>query len=179
MDHLAPGNVAIPFDCGVRFAAFQSFFGEESCVNPAVDHPRATAAGDLADLIAAQGVAGVDTDAHDVSRLNAFGVDLFKRLVDEDGISGHLRRFGRKHKQPSWCDDRGSKGIVAGIYKTYTYRSPTSPGVSSADSGKVVAKIQYSSREENPRNLLPTSASSSSPVTRLPPDYWDSHTPRR
>lgn len=52
-----------------------------------VDDPGSAFAGDAADFVAAEGVAGVNADADDVADLNGFGDDLFDGLVDEDGIS--------------------------------------------------------------------------------------------
>jgi hypothetical protein len=86
-DDLAPGDVAIAFDNSVRLAAFEGFFREEGGVDAAVDDPGSAFAGDAADFVAAEGVAGVDADANDVAGLDRFGEDLFDGLVDEDGIS--------------------------------------------------------------------------------------------
>jgi hypothetical protein len=56
-------------------------------VDATVDDPGSAFAGDAADFVAAEGVAGVDADANDVAGLDGFGEDLFDGLVDEDGIS--------------------------------------------------------------------------------------------
>jgi hypothetical protein len=71
----------------------------------------------------------VDTDAHNIARLNALWHNLFQRLIDENRISRHARRRGRKHKQPSRSDDRGSKRIVAGIDEMNAHWGPTFPGI--------------------------------------------------
>ena len=86
-DDFAPGDVAVAFDYGVGVALFKSFFGEEGGVNAAIDDPSSTFAGDAADFVAAESVAGVDADADDVAGLNGFWEDLLDGLVDEDGIS--------------------------------------------------------------------------------------------
>jgi hypothetical protein len=57
-------------------------------VDAAVDDPGAALAGHAADLVAAQGVAGVDADADDVAGLDAFGDDLLEGFVDQDGVAG-------------------------------------------------------------------------------------------
>ena len=83
----APGDIAVAFDYSVSVAALKGFFGVEGGVDAAVDDPGSALAGDAADFVAAQGVAGVDADADNVAGLDGFGGDLFERLVDEDGIS--------------------------------------------------------------------------------------------
>ena len=58
-----------PFTTAVRLAALEGLLGKQRGVNPAVDDPCAALARHPAHFIAAQGVAGVDADAHDVARL--------------------------------------------------------------------------------------------------------------
>ncbi len=97
-DGLRPGDVAVAFDDGVGLAALEGFFGKERGVDAAVDDPGSALAGHAADLVAAQGVAGVDADADDVAGLDGVGDDLLERLVDEDGVaqqSAAWRRRGR------------------------------------------------------------------------------------
>src|ERR1700733_5477266 len=112
------------------FASFKGFFGEERGVNAAVDDPCSAGAGHAADLVAAQCVAGVDADADDVAGLDGFGDDLFEGLIDEDGVAGDFRCGRGEHEKPSRGDDRGAKGIVRGVYETYTHWGPTFPGTS-------------------------------------------------
>ena len=52
-----------------------------------VDNPGSAFAGDAADFVAAESVAGVNADADDIAGLDGFGEDLLDGLVDEDGIS--------------------------------------------------------------------------------------------
>jgi hypothetical protein len=68
-------------------AAFEGFFREEGGVDAAVDDPSSTFAGDAADFVAAERVAGVYADADDVAGLDGFGEDLLEGFVDEDGIA--------------------------------------------------------------------------------------------
>jgi hypothetical protein len=56
-------------------------------VDAAVDDPGSAFAGDAADFVAAEGVAGVDADADDVAGLDGFRDDLLEGFVDEDRIS--------------------------------------------------------------------------------------------
>jgi hypothetical protein len=71
----------------VGVAVLECLFGEKCGVDSTVDDPGSAFAGDAADFVAAEGVAGVNADADDVADLNGFGDDLFDGLVDEDGIS--------------------------------------------------------------------------------------------
>jgi hypothetical protein len=113
---LAPGDVAVALDDGVRLAAFQSLFREKGGVNAAVDDPCSTGSRQAAHLVAAKGVAGMNTDADDVPGLNAFGVDLLERFVDEDGGAGRFGCCRRKYEEPAGCDDCRTEGIVAWVY---------------------------------------------------------------
>ena len=86
-DGFAPGDVAVAFDHGVSVASFEGFFGKERGVDAAVDDPGTALAGDATDLVAAEGVAGVNADADDVAGLDGFGDDLLDGFVDEDGVA--------------------------------------------------------------------------------------------
>jgi hypothetical protein len=79
----------------------------------------------------------VDADADDVAGLDAFRDDLFKRLIDEDGVAGEFGCGGGEDKEPSGGDDRSSKRIVRGVYETYTHWGPTFPGASPEVSERV------------------------------------------
>ena len=56
-------------------------------MDAAVDDPGSAFAGDAADFIAAESVAGVNADADYVAGPNGLGDYLFDGFVDEDGIS--------------------------------------------------------------------------------------------
>ena len=114
-DDLGPGQIAVAFDDGVGFAALEGFVGKERGVNSAIDDPGAAGAGHAADGVAAQGIAGVDADADDVAGLNGLGHNLLERFIDENGIADRSGRGGGEHEEPAGRDDRGAKGIVAGI----------------------------------------------------------------
>src|SRR5208283_3477788 len=120
----APRNVTITLHDGVSAPAFQSLFGIQSSVNAPVDHPRASSARHPANLISAQSIARMHTDADDISRHYAFRHNRLKRLVDENRIPHFLRRRRRKDKQPSWRNDSGTERIVAGIYEMDTHGLP-------------------------------------------------------
>jgi len=56
-------------------------------VNAAVNDPRAARTRHAPHLIPAQCVAGVNADANNISRLDAFGHNLLKRFVNKNGIA--------------------------------------------------------------------------------------------
>jgi hypothetical protein len=57
------------------------------------------------------------TDADDIPRQDALRHNLFQRFVNQNGIASQKRGRCRKDKQPSWRDDGGAEGIIAGIYE--------------------------------------------------------------
>ena len=85
--HLAPDDVAVALDDRVRPAELVRLVRIERGVNAAVDDGRAAALGRVADLVAAQRVAGVNADADDVAGLDGGEVDRLERFVDDDGIA--------------------------------------------------------------------------------------------
>jgi len=111
-----PGDVAIAFDDGVGFAFFEGLLGKEGGVNSAVYDPGAARSRYSSNFVSAQGVAGMDADADDVSGMDAFGNNRLKGFVDEDRISCRFRSSCCEYKQPSRCNYSGTKGIVTGIY---------------------------------------------------------------
>jgi len=92
-------------------------------VDSAVDDPGSAFAGNAAYFVAAEGVAGVDADTDDVAGLDGFGDDLFDGFVDEDGVACDGWRGGGEDEEPTWGDDCGPKGVVAGIYEMNTQES--------------------------------------------------------
>jgi hypothetical protein len=92
-------------------------------VDAAVDDPGSAFAGDAADFVTAEGVAGMDADADDVAGLDGFGGDLFEGLVDEDGISCGRRCGCGENEEPTGGDYGGPKGVIAGIYEMNTQES--------------------------------------------------------
>ena len=109
----APHDVAVALDDGVRPAELVRLVRVERGMN-AAEHDRGAAPGRPADLVAAQGVAGVNADADDVARLDR-RVERLERFVDEDGIAISARRRGREHVQPARRDDADAERHVAGV----------------------------------------------------------------
>src|SRR5271157_626527 len=64
----------------------------------------------------------MDDDADDVSRHNAFGHNLFQRLIDKNWISRCVRCCRREDKQPSGRDDGRTERMIAGIYEMNAHR---------------------------------------------------------
>ena len=85
-----PSNVAIPLDDGVRVSTLEAFLREEGGVDSAVDDGGSALTGDASHLIAAKRIAGVDADADNIADSYRFRVDLFERLVDQDGLPATL-----------------------------------------------------------------------------------------
>jgi hypothetical protein len=101
VDAAAPGDVAVALDDGMALADLEGFLGEERGVNASVDDGCSALAGHAADGVSAQGVAGVDADAYDVSGVDALRDDLLEGLIDEDGVAGGAGRCGGEDEQPS------------------------------------------------------------------------------
>ena len=59
-------------------------------MDPAVHHPRSARAGHLAHRIAAERIAGVYADAHNIAGLDALRHNLLERLIDEDRVTSNL-----------------------------------------------------------------------------------------
>ncbi len=120
----APGDIAISLNHRMRFAALQRFFRKERGVNAAVHYPSAASPRHAPNLVAAQGIACVHTDADNVPRLNAFRHNLLERFVYQDRGTSRCRRCRRKHEQPARCDNRCTEGIVTGIDQMNARKDP-------------------------------------------------------
>ena len=115
MDDFAPGDVAVAFDYGMGCPAFEGFLGEEGGMDAAVDDPGSALSSDAAYFVAAKSVAGVDADADEVAGLDGFGEDLLDGFIDEDGVAGCGWGSGGEDEKPTWSDDGGTEGVVAGV----------------------------------------------------------------
>ena len=71
----------------VGTAEFMGFGGIECGVNPAKNNVSAAAARYLANLVSTQRVGGMNADAHNIPRLNAFGHNRFQSFIDDVGIA--------------------------------------------------------------------------------------------
>ena len=84
-------------------------------MDAAKDHERAAGTGEFADRVAAQGVAGVNADADNVSRLDRGRIERFEGFVAKNGIAELWGSGGSQDKQPTGSDDGGSKCSIARI----------------------------------------------------------------
>jgi hypothetical protein len=118
---LFPDNISIALDDRVGAAAFKGLFREEGGVDTAVDYGGAALPGLLSDVVSAESVAGVNTDAYDVSGRYGLDVEWFEGLVYEDGITHGLRCSGGQDEQPARGDHGCSEGVIAGVDKMNTH----------------------------------------------------------
>jgi hypothetical protein len=106
----------------MRRPALEGFVRVKRGVDASIDNPGAEAAGQPANFISAQGITGVDTDAHYISPLNGFRDYLFQGLIYENGFAGRRGGCSGNNKQPSWCDDGSTKRIIAWIHQVNAHR---------------------------------------------------------
>ena len=71
--HLRPNEISIAFTHDVGTTEVSDLFRMQSCVNAAKYDPSSTLTRHASDLHASQSIAGVDSDAHYVPRLDAVG----------------------------------------------------------------------------------------------------------
>ena len=71
--------------------------------------------GEPADFIPTEGIAGMDADADNISGHDRRRVDRLDRLIDQQRIANMPGCRRRQNEEPSRCNYRSSKGIVAGI----------------------------------------------------------------
>ena len=62
-------------------AQLEGLFRIQCCVDTAIHDPGSAFTRHASDLHAAQSIAGMDADAHNVAGLYAIGLNLFKRLI--------------------------------------------------------------------------------------------------
>ncbi len=70
---------------------------------------------DLPDRVAAQGIAGMYADAHDIARVSGSWVEWFYRFIDQNGITEDGRRRRRQNEEPARRNNGRAKGVIAGI----------------------------------------------------------------
>jgi hypothetical protein len=86
-------------------------------VNPAEDDEGAAPASDSADLVAAEGVEGMNADTDDIAGLEAGWIHRTERFIGDRRIAKGGRRCGGNHVDPSWRDHGGAKRYATGIYE--------------------------------------------------------------
>lgn len=98
---LAPGDIAIPLYDRIRRPVLKRLVRIKGRVDSAEDCPGSTLLRQPADLITAQGIAGVDADANHVTGLNSFEHERLERLVNNPGRAERTRGCCCKHIQPT------------------------------------------------------------------------------
>src|SRR4051812_47173427 len=87
LDHAGPDLVAIALDHRVSSAKLMRFLREESRMDAAEDDARPALTGQVSYFVAAQGVAGMDSDADHIAGLDGFRIELRQGFVDNDRIA--------------------------------------------------------------------------------------------
>src|SRR5256885_12942075 len=86
-------------------AQLMGFVRVERCVDSSEHHIGTTIACYFPDLVAAQGICGVDANADNIAGLNLSRVDRRQRLIHDAGIAKARRCRCRKNIQPSRGND--------------------------------------------------------------------------
>ena len=84
-------------------------------MNTAEDDVGTARTRELSDLVATQGIRGMDPDADDIARSQLRGVKGIQRFIRDDRIAPSLRRGGREHIQPPRRNHSRPEGCVARI----------------------------------------------------------------
>ena len=84
-------------------------------MNSAIDDERATRLYQTADLISAQSIPGVNSDAYYIARLHPIDIQMSDRLVPKDGIAEIRRRGRSQNEKPSRCYHGGTEGGIARV----------------------------------------------------------------
>ena len=121
LDCLAPSDIAVTLDHGMRTAPLVRLFREQCGVAATEDNPCPLRSCTLPKLVADQSVAGVETDTDHVALLELVGVELLEGLVAEYGIAPLGRCGCREHKHPARRDETGPKRKVTRIDDMYAH----------------------------------------------------------
>jgi hypothetical protein len=84
-------------------------------VNSSKYHESSALAREPAYRVSAEGVAGMDTDSHDIARIDRCRIQGLYCFVAQNRITELLGSGGGKDEKPSWGDDGCAKRCVAGI----------------------------------------------------------------
>src|SRR4051812_25284048 len=116
----------------MRAAEFQSLLRVQRCVYPSVDDPRSPIARHSAQLVATQGIAGVDADSDYVTWLNIVRIELLQRFVPQQRIAIFGRCCRRNHEHPARRDNSSSKGRVTWVDQVNIHRRKVTDAASNA-----------------------------------------------
>ena len=98
-EHAVPNQVAVALNHRMGTTVHKRFFRIEGGMDSAEHHPGAALAYGAAHLVSAQGVVGVNANAHDVARLDTLEVEVLQSFIADFGIAEGLvqsRRPGRR-----------------------------------------------------------------------------------
>jgi hypothetical protein len=104
-----PDKVAVSLHHGVRAANFQSFFRIECGVNSAEDDKGSALSRQFANLISAQGIPRVDSNANDIAGLDAEGIKRSEGLINEDWIAERGWCCRGNYEEPARSDNGSAK----------------------------------------------------------------------
>jgi hypothetical protein len=76
-----------------------------------------------ANLVSAEGIAGVNTDTDNVTRIDRIDLEGRQRFVGNARCAVRGWRCARQHKQPPWCDDANPKREMARIDQMNGHRA--------------------------------------------------------
>src|ERR1043166_9466238 len=107
----------------MRSSELVRLLGIKCCVDAAKDHPSPAASRQLANFIAAQGVARMNADAHHVTIRTPERIKWLQGFVDEVRISVRSRRRRGKDIQPARRNYRRAKRNITGIYQVDLHAS--------------------------------------------------------
>ena len=110
-----PGPIAIAFYYGVRASEFVRLVRKQGCMNSTVDHECPSLASQPADFIAAQCVAGVNSNSNNVAGRNGCDIQLLQCFINDYGIAEAGGGRSGEHIEPPRRDDADAEGFVARI----------------------------------------------------------------
>ena len=112
---LAPGDVAIAFDNGVRSPSVERFVGIKRRMDPAENDVRAPGARQCPDGVAAKRIPGMNTNAYHIAWVHGLRIQGTQRFVANNRTAKGLGRCPRQHIQPPRRDDRVPKELSLGL----------------------------------------------------------------
>ena len=116
-EHEWPGNVAVAFDDSVGSPETERLVRIERGVNAAKGHGGPASPRQLAKLVSAKGVAGVNADPDDIAGLNGVHIDGLEGVVRDPWVSKRRRRRGSEDEQPPRRYHADAEGEVARIHE--------------------------------------------------------------
>ena len=112
-----PDNVTVSIHYRMRAPKTMGFFRVQRGVNSAEDYIGAALPRHFANLISAQGIPRMDTDADDIATLDAVRIYRTERFIDEKRIAEGGWRSSRKYIQPTRRNNGSAKRHMARIDK--------------------------------------------------------------